>query len=179
VRMAEGMAERTDATPNPFGLVRQRTQPEGGEPRDAFFFPHRNETGYWWQGENADLGSVAVAASWIARAEVCPPTVAGRLRRLADDQVSWVLGRNPFDVCMLQGRGRGWFEYSGEYQNSPGGILNGITSGWTDEDDVALAPAEAPAGEEWRWAEQWIPHTGWFVLAVATSGGIVAHEEAR
>jgi hypothetical protein len=22
-------------------------------------------------------------------------------------------------------------------------------------------------GNEWRWSEQWIPHTGWFLQAVA------------
>jgi hypothetical protein len=165
-----GAVTRTDAIANPFGLVRQRVRPEGGTDRESFFFPHVNETGYWWQGENANLGSVAVAALRGARLPACPPDLAERLRTLADDAVSWVLGRNPFDVCMLQGRGRGWFEYSGEFQNSPGGILNGVTAGWSDERDVALHPDEAPDGEEWRWAEQWIPHTGWFALAVVSAG---------
>ena len=89
-----------------------------------------------------------------------------RLRRLNADVIGWVGGLNPFDSCMLQGRGRNGVEYSAVYQNTPGGIVNGITSGWTDEEGIAFLPAEAPAGEEWRWAEQWIPHSGWFLLAV-------------
>ncbi|WP_431279532.1 hypothetical protein [Leifsonia poae] len=45
-----GTVARVDSVANPFGYLRQRVQPTGGEPRDAFFFPHENETGYWWQG---------------------------------------------------------------------------------------------------------------------------------
>ena len=55
------------------------------------------------------------------------------------------------------------------YQNSPGGIVNGITSGWDDELDIAFLPDSAPEGNEWRWAEQWIPHSAWFLLAVCAA----------
>lgn len=71
---------------------------------------------------------------------------------------------------MLQGRGRNNADYSSDFPNLPGGIVNGITSGWTDENDLAFLPPDAPEGDAWRWAEQWIPHTGWFLLAVATAG---------
>ena len=70
---------------------------------------------------------------------------------------------------MLQGRGRGAPDYTAEYQNSPGGILNGITAGFTDESGIAFLPDDAPEGDDWRWAEQWIPHTGWFALAVSAA----------
>lgn len=158
---------RTDAVPNPFGYPRQRVVPAGGEPRDAFFFPHENETGYWWQGENATICSLAAAANACVRAGAGPQEAA-RLRRFAADQLAWVLGRNPFDVCLLQGRGRGNVDYESDFPNLPGGIVNGITSGWTDEEDIAFAPTDAPL-ESWRWVEQWIPHAGWFLLAVATT----------
>jgi hypothetical protein len=161
--------QRVDAVDNPFGLLRQRFQPAGSQPHDAFFFPHENETGYWWQGENANLASVAYGATRGALLPSCPAALSARLHRLCDDLLGWVVGLNPFDVCMLQGRGHGTVEYSGEYQNSPGGILNGVTSGFTDENGIALDPDDAPHGEQWRWAEQWIPHSGWFVLAVAAA----------
>lgn len=160
-----GVLQRTDAVPNPFGYPRQRVQPIGAEPRDAFFFPHENETGYWWQGENAGLASFAYAAAVAARLPHIDERLRARLRRLNADVIAWVGGLNPFDSCMLQGRGRNGVEYSAVYQNTPGGIVNGITSGWTDEEGVAFLPADAPDGEEWRWAEQWIPHSGWFLLA--------------
>jgi hypothetical protein len=161
-----GVVGRTDAVANPFGYPRQRVQPIGGEPRDAFFFPHENETGYWWQGENAALGSLASAAVLAARLPECDDELRTRLLTLHADVVAWIGGLNPFDSCMLQGRGRNGVEYSAVYQNTPGGIVNGITSGWEDEDGIAFLPGAAPDGEEWRWAEQWIPHSAWFLLAV-------------
>jgi hypothetical protein len=149
---------RTQAVPNPFGYPRQR---------EAFFFPHDNETGYWWQGENATIASLAAAAH--ACADLSTPD-SGTFREFAADQLAWIAGRNPFDSCMIHGKGRNNVEYAADFPNRDGGIVNGITSGWTDEDDIAFLPPDAPAGDSWRWAEQWIPHTGWFLLAVATEG---------
>ncbi|MDH6219676.1 hypothetical protein [Streptomyces pseudovenezuelae] len=161
---------RTSAVPNPFGYPRQRVRPSGGTDRDAFFFPHANETGYWWQGENATIASLAAAACFCAEkmADVSA-TDRERLLDCADDQLAWITGRNPFQVCMLQGRGCGNVDYASDFPNLPGGVVNGVTSGSTDEDDVAFLPGDAPDGESWRWAEQWIPHTGWSLLAVAAA----------
>jgi hypothetical protein len=160
---------RTSAVPNPFGHPRQRVRPAGGDDRDAFFFPHANETGYWWQGENATIASLAAAACFCAAVDGVSAADRERLLEFADDQLAWITGRNPFDACMLQGRGRNNVDYASDFPNLPGGIVNGITSGWTDEDDIAFLPGDAPEGESWRWAEQWIPHTGWFLLAVAAA----------
>lgn len=156
---------RTHAVTNPFGYPRQPVQPAGGTVRDAFFFPHANETGYWWQGENATIASLAAAAT--ACAALAPTADRDRFLAFADDQLAWITGRNPFDVSMLQGRGRNTPDYASDFPNFPGGIVNGITSGWENEADIAFLPGEAPEGDSWRWAEQWIPHTGWFLLAVA------------
>ncbi|MFF6958680.1 glycoside hydrolase family 9 protein [Streptomyces sp. NPDC008317] len=160
---------RTRSVPNPFGYPRQRVQPAGGTPRDAFFFPHDNETGYWWQGENATIASLAAAANTCADLPGTAEADRDLLLGFADDQLAWITGRNPFDVSMLHGRGRHNVDYESDFPNIPGGIVNGITSGWTDEDDIAFLPADAPEAEVWRWAEQWIPHTGWFLLAVASA----------
>ncbi len=112
-RAMTDLLARSSAVPNPFGYPRQRVQPRGGDPRDAFFFPHENDSGYWWQGENATLGSLAFAALLVAESPETPPAFeAARLESFAADQLSWILGRNPFDACMLQGRGRNNIEYS-------------------------------------------------------------------
>jgi hypothetical protein len=161
--------QRTGSVANPFGYPRQRVQPHGGQPADAFFFPHANETGYWWQGENATIASLAAAANACADLDGLPAGDRRRLEEFADDQLAWIAGRNPFDVSMIHGRGRNNADYASDFPNIPGGIVNGITSGWTDERDIAFLPADAPEGDAWRWAEQWIPHTGWFLLAVATA----------
>ncbi|MFQ3577139.1 MAG: glycoside hydrolase family 9 protein [Cytophagales bacterium] len=47
---------------NPFDYVRQYGRPFAagtmGTARKAFFVPQANETGYWWQGENARISSM-------------------------------------------------------------------------------------------------------------------------
>lgn len=158
---------RTHAVPNPFGYPRQRVQPDGADATDAFFFPHANETGYWWQGENATIASLAAAAATCAHLDEAAHGEREKLAAFAADQLAWITGRNPFDVSMVQGRGRNNVDYETDFPNLPGGIVNGITAGWTDENDIAFLPPDAPTGDSWRWAEQWIPHAGWFLLAAA------------
>jgi hypothetical protein len=75
---------------------------------------------------------------------------------------------------MLQGTGHnnpayGFFG-TFEYTNAPGGIVNGITSGFEDEHDIDFNIPYAVSGKDsdWRWAEQWLPHAAWYLLAVAT-----------
>lgn len=169
VRAMVDVVERTAGVANPFGYPRSLAQPLDGQPREGFFFPHANETGYWWQGENAAIASLSAAASACTRLDGLTDDTRARLRVFADDQLAWIAGRNPFDSSMLQGRGRNNADYSSDFPNLPGGIVNGVTSGWADEQDIAFLPADAPEGDAWRWAEQWIPHTGWFLLAVAAA----------
>lgn len=168
IRLAEELLARTEAVANPFGYPRQRVQPRGGAPRDAFFFPHDNDSGYWWQGENAALGSLAFAALLVAELDETEPGLAARLEAFAADQLAWILGRNPFDASMLHGRGRNTVEYSRDHPNVPGGIVNGITSAPDDEHGIAFLTKETAGGpDSWRWAEQWIPHSAWYLLAAS------------
>ncbi len=51
----------TGEVPNPFGYPRQSFLCKG-KVRNGFFIPHENESGWWWQGEDARLGSLAAAA---------------------------------------------------------------------------------------------------------------------
>ncbi len=157
----------TKEVANPYGYARQYIKDPDGK-RGAFFMPHRNETGYWWLGENARVASLAAAA--LLGSRLAAPEVAAELRTYAGNQVNWILGLNPYDMCMLQGKGR---NNPGDYEagapNPPGGICNGITSGMNDEQDIAFQPP--PFGRRadwsWRWKEQWIPHAAWMVLALA------------
>ena len=167
---------RTDGVANPCGYPRALVQPAGEEPVERFFFPHANETGYWWQGENANLASLAAAALATARLPICDALTAARLRQLATDAVAWIAGCNPFDVCMIQGLGHGNVEYQEIWPSVPGGISNGITAGVNDEHDIAFMPIPpVDIDDAWRWGEQWIPHGGWFLLAGA---GLIADMEA-
>ena len=70
---------------------------------------------------------------------------------------------------MQMGRGRNTPDYEPGWPNAPGGVSNGITAGVHDEHDIALLPA--PEGEDpshrWRWAEQWLPHAAWLIVALS------------
>jgi hypothetical protein len=163
----------TGQAANPFGYARQYVQPVDGPRRASFFFPHRNESGYWWQGENARLASLAAAAR-LSRGALPPEgALAARLGVFAADQLGWILGCNPFDACFLHGFGRNNPEYEPpRYPNAFGGICNGVTGGFHDEEDIDFLPspyAESGA-HRWRWSEQWLPHAAWYLLAVCSAG---------
>jgi len=150
---------------NPFGYPPHWVKTPGEPGRFQWFYPHDNPSGYWWQGENARLASLA-AAAWSA-AQTGGAT-ASALETAGWHWVGWILGANPFDLCMMHGRGRNNPVYEEHYHPSPGGVCNGITSGFTDENDIAFAPypaSEDPA-QRWRWGEQWIPHAAWLLYAL-------------
>jgi hypothetical protein len=161
---------------NPFNYLKQynRSYDDGqlGAFRKSFFIPHNNETGYWWQGENARLASMSTAL-------LLSEKHINKSYKLGSDQTStysigqldWILGKNPFEICMMHGYG---------YQNYPdypsgaglanivGGICNGISADDNDEDNLAWKPYSNDSWQNWRWVEQWLPHNAWYVLAVSS-----------
>ncbi|PMO41859.1 chitobiase [Vibrio sp. 10N.222.52.B12] len=159
----------THKVKNPFGYPRQYVKGVDEAKRDAFFVAHNNESGYWWQGENARLGSLATMA-YLAQPFIESETLKQQLSKLAQDSINWIVGLNPYDMCMLDGHGRNNPDYLPQYGffNAKGGVCNGITGGFEDEEDIAFNP---PAQKDdmlqnWRWGEQWIPHGAWYLLAV-------------
>jgi len=165
----------TQAVSNPFGYARQtfKTFKDGkyGETTSGFFMPHANETLYWWQGESARLASLTAATIWAARL-VDPQTnsafsVSKPVGEFAQQQIDWILGRNPYNMSQLFGFGT---------QNPPfaesagarvkGGISNGITGATNSDEGRGITWAEGPEENDWRWVEQWIPHSTWFLLAM-------------
>ncbi|HBC3972951.1 TPA: glycoside hydrolase family 9 protein [Vibrio alginolyticus] len=154
---------------NPFGYPRQYVKGVNESKREAFFVAHNNESGYWWQGENARLGSLATMA-YLAQPHIASQEVQQQLSVFAQDALNWVVGLNPYDMCMLDGHGRNNPDYLPQYGffNAKGGVCNGTTGGFEDEEDIAFNP---PAQKEdvlqnWRWGEQWIPHSAWYLLAI-------------
>lgn len=162
----------TQRVSNPYGYARQAFQLAGkdgkaeGEVLEGFFIPHKNETGYWWQGESARLASLTAAVA-----------VAGRKAGFADgtgyaqSQLDWTLGRNPYGISMLYGFGK---------RNPPtvassagdmfaGGISNGITGAVGSDTGEGIAFGPGPDGEQWRWVEQWLPHSAWMLLAAVST----------
>lgn len=162
------------ARDNPFRYPPHWVKTPGTAGHLRWFYPHDNPSGYWWQGENARLASLAAAAFGAAAFAGDPD--ASRMRRAAAGWISWIFGANPFDVCMLQGRGRHNPHYEDGMWNAPGGVCNGITSGFDDENDIAFAPEPAALrpDQRWRWTEQWLPHAAWLLygLVLADTGRV-------
>lgn len=158
----------TGEAPNPFGYARQHVSAT----KSGFFIPHVNESNYWWQGENARLGSLAAAALIGGRIlgdkDVGWVGVNPALAAYATDQLDWVLGKNPFDVSFVDGLGRnnpppypGGKPQGGHLR---GGIVNGVTG--LSEDGSGIQWVAEGSGENWRWNEQWIPHAAWYLVAI-------------
>ncbi|MFT4113436.1 glycoside hydrolase family 9 protein [Silvibacterium sp.] len=158
---------------NPFGYARQLVRMGDGTVRTAFFFPHDTEAAPWWQGEDARLASLAAAARLAAPLFADDTAFHAKLEDYAWNQLHWILGRNPYDVSLLEGSGHGdqayMFFKSWKYRNAPGGIVNGITAAEDNEDGIAFNQGFAVTGkdEDWRWTEQWLPHDAWYLYAVS------------
>ena len=158
---------------NPFNYARQLVRMGNGQVRTAFFFPHDTEAAPWWQGEDARLASLAAAARMAAPLFADDAAFQSSLESYADDQLHWILGRNPFDSSMLMGSGHGNAPYmffrSYKYTSAPGAIINGVTAASHDEDGIAFNEGFAVTGkdEDWRWTEEWLPHAAWYLYAVS------------
>jgi len=143
--------------------------------KDGFFIPHDNETGWWWQGENARLASLATAA--IVGGRLVYPQhggwgVSDTLAAYASDQLSWILGGNPYSICFLYqfgGYNVPYMKSNFGHGSERGGISNGITGKKENGDGSGIDFKISDDGNEWRWTEQWIPHAAWFLQAVAAT----------
>ena len=152
---------------NPFGYPRQYVKYNGLSGNTQFFIPHQNESGYWWQGENARLASIVAAAAQARHLFSDDASFVADIARYEQASLDWILGANPYDACMLQGWGRNNPRYEPGFYNAPGGVCNGITSGFDDEADIDFKTAEvATMANSWRWTEQWMPHGAWLFLAL-------------
>ena len=159
----------TEDVPNPFGYPRQYVKSVDGEKRKSFFVEQKNETGYWWQGENARLGSLASMA-FIAQDHLEDSSLKQQLDQYAQNSINWILGLNPYDMCMLDGHGHNNPDYLPHlgFFNAKGGVCNGITAGFDNEQDIAFNPdgQKDDMLQNWRWGEQWIPHGAWYLFAI-------------
>ncbi len=155
---------------NPFGIVPFA--------KDVFFCPRFKpapevKRNYYLWGQNSQYLSDAWAL-YLA-AQLLKDKSA---RRLADQQIDWVLGLNKLNLCMMEGRGSfnppRWHHSWGidpKTGKVPGAVANGITR-----------PIEPPAADEpwfdfgdlsgktglpnYSTAESWEPHNAFFILSV-------------
>jgi Glycosyl hydrolase family 9/Cellulase N-terminal ig-like domain len=170
----------TNEIDNPFGYARQ-TFLYKDSVKDGFFIPHDNETGWWWQGENARLGSLATAAllgNKLLNSKgytTYPPLtrdnrpIPPNLALFAAQQYSWILGCNPYNICFMYQFGAHNVPYMHSnygHGSQRGGISNGITGAKDHGDGSGIDFRTEDNGNEWRWTEQWLPHAAWFLQAL-------------
>ncbi|UBM58005.1 ThuA domain-containing protein [Marinilongibacter aquaticus] len=157
--------------PNPFAYPRQTFRFEH-KIQNGFFIPHENESGWWWQGENARIGSlitVLLKGGRLVYPAEGPLGLRQDIAERASTMVDWILGCNPYQVCMLYGYGQVNVPYMAAmygHGSGIGGISNGITGHKDSPDGSGIDFKYEDNGNEWRWSEQWIPHTAWFLQAL-------------
>jgi len=115
---------------------------------------------YWQTGNNATVAGYGVAMVYLAE-------ILGEpwLRRLAQRQLDWVLGVNPFDASMMLGVGRNQPPtYTSKEILPPipdivGAVLQGPIG--DDRDRPIIVPGYYPTCEYWQ------PHHSWTVWLMA------------
>ncbi|SHK88994.1 glycoside hydrolase family 9 protein [Fibrobacter sp. UWB12] len=173
----EWLVKITNKVDNPFGYARQ-TYKTQDKIKDGFFIPHDNESGYWWQGEDARIASLSTAILY-AKQVLDDKNLYKDASKYATDQLDWILGKNPYATCMMYGKGtKNPQKYDGQSEYDAtleGGIANGITGknqdgsgiAWTDDGVAAVGfDSMKESWQVWRWDEQWLPHSTWFLMAL-------------
>ena len=107
--------------------------------------------------------------------------ITQELADYASDQIAWILGGNPYDMCFMFQFGKFNVPYMKSmfgHGSGRGGISNGITGKDGNPDGSGIDFKLEANGNEWRWTEQWIPHSAWFLQAV-TAMSVPSEEAAR
>ncbi len=144
-----------------FGLIRS-PGPSGPNAFGAYA-----DVNDWYVGGTMYHLDVAIEGALAWRLGVA----AGR--QLAEDQVHWVLGRNPFGVSLMEGVGTRFVPgYHHRYNTIPGNprgavpgaLLNGIIRAWPHQDRPWLDLSPEP-NADYHSNEPWLPHNNrWMIL---------------
>jgi hypothetical protein len=144
----------------------------------AIFYP--NSPGEWYVGQNSMYLSQAWAGSLISRVI---PKEELRILPWVSGCLDWILGINPFGICMMAEAGSFHLPLyhhrydriqNGKAGQVPGAICNGITRLGIDLD----LPYLDLESNWWRTNEPWLPHNSYFLLALSElqPGGRVFRE---
>lgn len=146
----------------PFSLARFPTA--GGRP---VYFQAYADVNDWYVGGTMRHLDVAIEGALAAKLGIS----AGR--RLAENQVHWILGRNPFDVSLMEGVGSRFVPNYHHRYNAipgnprgavPGALLNGIIRAWPHQDRPWLDLTPEP-NADYHCNEPWLPYNNrWMIL---------------
>ncbi|MHC4568788.1 MAG: glycoside hydrolase family 9 protein [Planctomycetota bacterium] len=149
---------------NPFRITRRRDS-DGS----LIFFMHYREVNNWYVGESRELLDTAYEGILLDKLGF------EEGRRIAENQVHWILGRNPYGVSTMEGVGSVFVPIYHHRYNAlpgnprgavPGAILNGITRAWPDHDRPWLDMHPEP-NPDYQPNEPWLPHNNRWLFLIA------------
>ena len=147
---------------NPFGIVRDRTE---------------NGLSYFWPncGYNTRYSAAAWGAYMTARLFAGDKAFAARLKAYAANQAHWLLGMNPLDLCMLEGKGTSHrIYYHHRYADIPGRSRGAVPG--TIPNGFIRAPGNVDAPwfdftsttvPSYVTCEPWLPHNAYYLLMLS------------
>jgi len=162
----QSMSQRSAFGNIPFGLYLER-DPGGsrriGQYGYRWFMKPRDEnpsSGDWWVGINAHLASNGIGLCKASKILKQP-----QLYQLAQRQLDWILGVNPFNASTVTGVGRNQpqlfmtEEFTPVTPLIPGGVMNGLAGSASDE--VIINPGN------YNTCEYWTPMTAYTMWLMA------------
>ena len=167
-QLRAALAARADAmlrmADNPFGIYLY------GSPESPTFFGTPPDTGGWHVGNSRHVLDAAYAMALAYRYTGDPRYLA-----FVYDQFNWILGNNPYDLCLMEGAGslhppsyHHRYAMAGVPRGAvPGSVVNGIT--WKEPGDdrphFDMRGLDIPDFES---NEVWLPHNTVYLNALAS-----------
>ncbi|OGS20512.1 MAG: hypothetical protein A2252_01105 [Elusimicrobia bacterium RIFOXYA2_FULL_39_19] len=143
----------------PYGLY--STNPGGSRQIGSLYYRYFMEPSLrWWVGMSSNLLGTAVGLGKASKILGKPQYL-----KLAERQLDWILGNNPFNATVVTGVGYYQIPFYDSHdidQSTPlidGGVMNGIGGTSTD------MPYEGKG--YWQTGEYWTPHVCYFLWSVS------------
>jgi len=151
----------TRLTDNVFGVMQWSEK--------DIFYPYESEDS-WYVGQNSQYLSQAWALLTVAKALGGEHAV--KAEGIATDQIDWVLGRNPYAVCMFEGRGsfnppRYHHRYDSVRNRNRGAVPGAICNGIVRANPGSDVPRFDTTGNNHHTNEPWLPHNAYYLLAIS------------
>lgn len=147
----------------PYGLF-TGNDPGGARRVGQFWYRYFMVPQDWWVGINANLGSMAVGMAKAAKI-----LHDDRLRELAQHQLDWIVGVNPFNSSTMLGVGHNQpklFVNGNEFRPPtpylPGAVMNGIGGTMDDQPDIGDG--------NYHVSEYWTPMVAYTLWAMEELG---------
>ena len=131
----------------------------------CYYFRNYDNVNDWYVGDSREMLDSAYEALLLEK--LGEP----KARQIAENQIHWILGRNPFNTSLMEGVGKNFVpNYHHRYNTLPGNprgavigaVLNGITRAypWLDLNPIPTADFQSN--------EPWLPHNNrmLFVLSL-------------